>query len=412
MTKLLHTADIHLDSPLKSMALRNADLARKVQSATRTTLEKIIDLSLNERVEALLISGDLFDGAQRSAKTAAFLTEQFDRLRQSEIRVFLIKGNHDAENPISGDITLPNNVHVFGGRGGKVQIPETDIWIHGVSYSGRNCPDSLLGKFPPPESGAVNIAMLHTSLAGSTGHDNYAPCRVEELANMGFDYWALGHIHKRQVLGKDPWIVIPGIPQGRDTGEMGVKSITLIEVDGKKIDATEIPTSTVEFNRIEVSLDGLESEDEIRAKIRSSLESHVENLVSEDAILRISLTGKTEMRWNLLRDQDTWRELVANMAESTDRLWVDGLEVDLAELNPSRDNANSVDELGQMMEMIIEEEGFKRTALEDLDELLTQLPPSARAELLPDEESRQILVKNLATDGMQYIYANLRGVSE
>ena len=123
MIKILHTADIHLDSPLKSLALRDEQLMHKVKTATRTAFTRIVDTAIAENVAALLIAGDLYDGAQRSAKTAAFLTAQLDRLRLADIAVFYIKGNHDAENPITGEVTLPSNVHIFGGRGGKtVQI--------------------------------------------------------------------------------------------------------------------------------------------------------------------------------------------------------------------------------------------------------------------------------------------------
>ena len=168
MTKILHTADIHLDSPLRSLALRDPDLRDQVHTATRSAFTRIIDTAIAESVNALLIAGDLFDGAERSARTAAYLTGQLDRLRDGGIRVFYIKGNHDAENPLTGELSLPDNVHIFDGRGGKVQLSE-DVWIHGVSFANRHAPESLLPKFPAPVAGAINIAMLHTSLAGSWG---------------------------------------------------------------------------------------------------------------------------------------------------------------------------------------------------------------------------------------------------
>lgn len=209
MTKILHTADIHLDSPLRSLALRDPDLRDQVHTATRSAFTRIIDTAIAESVNALLIAGDLFDGAERSARTAAYLTGQLDRLRDGRIRVFYIKGNHDAENPLTGELSLPDNVHIFDGRGGKVQLSE-DVWIHGVSFANRHAPESLLPKFPAPVAGAINIAMLHTSLVGAAGHDPYAPCTVNDLVAAGFDYWALGHVHRRQVHAESPWVVLPG----------------------------------------------------------------------------------------------------------------------------------------------------------------------------------------------------------
>lgn len=162
MIRILHTADVHLDSPLRSLALRDPELRDRVRTSSRTALTRIVDTALAEEVAALLIAGDLFDGAERSARTAAFLTLQLERLRERGIQAFYIKGNHDAENPLTGELTLPDNVHVFDGRGGKVQLAE-DVWIHGVSFANRHAPESLLPKFPAPVEGAVNIAMLHTS---------------------------------------------------------------------------------------------------------------------------------------------------------------------------------------------------------------------------------------------------------
>ena len=170
--KILHTADLHLDSPLSSLALRNEHLQARVIIASRKSLEKMVDFCVAEGVTALLIAGDLYDRAERSAKTAAYLTIQMERLRAASVRVFYIKGNHDAENPITGEIDLPANVHVFDGRGGKVQIAP-DVWVHGVSFRDKHAPESLVSKFGAPEPGAVNIAMLHTSLTGSAGHDPY-----------------------------------------------------------------------------------------------------------------------------------------------------------------------------------------------------------------------------------------------
>ena len=327
MIKILHTADIHLDSPLKSLAMKDEDLQATVKTATRAAFMKIVDTALFEEVSALLISGDLFDGAERSAKTAAFLTTQLDRLLVAGIPVFYIKGNHDAENPITGEVSLPENVHVFDGRGGKRRIENSDVWIHGVSFSGRQAPESLLPKFGATEPDAINIAMLHTSLAGSQGHDTYAPCSVAELTKMGFDYWALGHVHKRQVHSEAPWIIMPGIPQGRDIGEAGPKSATLLTIDEKNISVSEVPTSAAQFIEVRVSADSIESDDELRNRIRAVLLETAEGLVSDAGLVRLSIGGKTARKWQILRDQDSWREVVAELARSTGVLWVEANKV-------------------------------------------------------------------------------------
>lgn len=406
--KILHTADIHLDSPLKSLALRDETLRARVQTATRTAFTRIVDFALAERVSAVLISGDLFDGAERSARTAAFLTGQFDRLRQRDIRVFYIKGNHDAENPITGELAPPDNVHVFDGRGGKQALTD-DLWIHGVSFAGRQAPESLLPKFPAPVPGAINIAMLHTSLAGASGHDVYAPCTVAELAAMGFDYWALGHVHKRQIHSRAPWVVMPGMPQGRDIGEAGPKSATLLTIDGA-IGVEEIPTSPVEFLTREIDVRDLDTGDAIRDRLRVEFREIAGALRSDAGVVRLTLRGDSPLRWQLLRDPDIWTETAVQSALETGQLWLDRLVLDLDHAEARSQTA--IDELAGLMEAIRAEDGFAETTRAELKALLAELPPQRRAALAPDEDAVAALAQRLAADGGQSLVARMKGASE
>ncbi|MBM1817632.1 metallophosphoesterase family protein [Pseudosulfitobacter pseudonitzschiae] len=405
--RILHTADCHLDSPLQSLALRDPGLRDRVQTATRTAFARIIDTALAEQVQALLIAGDLFDGAERSAKTAAFLTAQLDRLHAAGIAVFYIKGNHDAENPITGALSLPENVHVFDGRGGKVQLGDADVWIHGVSFAGRHAPDSLLGKFPAPVAGAVNIAMLHTSLVGAAGHDPYAPCTVAELAGMGFDYWALGHVHKRQVHGQAPWIVMPGTPQGRDMGESGAKSASLLTLDDAGITVSEVPTSVITFLHHDIDVSEHDHADRLRAHLREALAA-LAAAQPTDAILRLTLTGATPLRWQLLRDRDVWQETLGQMAQDTGMLWLEKLRIEVTDDHAPSD-ASATDALGQMMRDMLAEPGMMAALQEEFDALLAELPASRRTVLAPTPEAAAARAQRLAASGAAQMIARMKG---
>lgn len=405
--RILHTADCHLDSPLHSLALRDPALRDRVQTATRTAFARIIDAALSEQVHALLIAGDLFDGAERSAKTAAFLTAQLDRLHSAGIAVFYIKGNHDAENPITGALSLPDNVHVFDGRGGKVQLDGTDVWIHGVSFSGRHAPDSLLGKFPAPVAGAVNIAMLHTSLVGAVGHDPYAPCTVAELAGMGFDYWALGHVHKRQVHSEAPWIVMPGIPQGRDIGEAGAKSASLLTIENGAIAVREVPTSAITFLHHEMDVSGHDHADTLRSHLRAAL-AELAAGQTVDAILRLTLTGATPLHWQLLRDRDIWQETLEQMAQDTGVLWLEKLRFDITDTHTPAD-ASATDALRQLMQDILSEPGMMAALQADFDTMLAELPAARRTDLAPTQEVAAARAQQLAASGAAQMIARMKG---
>ncbi|MBD8892564.1 metallophosphoesterase family protein [Roseibium litorale] len=410
--KILHTADVHLDSPLQSLALRDEALQGLVQTATRAAFSRLVDAALSEGVSALLIAGDLFDGAQRSAKAGAFLVSELDRLKAAEIAVFYIKGNHDAENPVTGEISLPDNVHVFDGRGGKKQLGATGIWIHGVSFSGRHAPDSLLSKFGAPEPDAINIAMLHTSLAGSQGHDTYAPCTVADLTAMGFDYWALGHVHRRQVHASNPWVVMPGIPQGRDIGEAGPKSATLLTIEEGRISLSEVPTSAAEFQEVQVDIGGCETDEEIRAKLRSRLQEVSAGLLSDAGLLRLTLTGAAPRKWQVLRDQDLWTETASELARGTGRIWIEKLKFDLRGVEEDSASFSAVPELEQLMSAIRSEPAFQAQMQELLETVGAEIPHNRRTGLLPDEDAARQLTEDLSAAGTQAIVAAMKGASE
>lgn len=413
MIKILHTADVHLDSPLKSLALKDEDLQATVKTATRAAFIKIVNTALFEEVSALLISGDLFDGAERSAKTAAFLTTQLDRLKAAGISVFYIKGNHDAENPITGEVSLPENVYVFDGHGGKHQIENSAVWIHGVSFKKRHAPESLLPKFGAPEPDAINIAMLHTSLAGSQGHDLYAPCSVPELATMGFDYWALGHVHKRQVHSEAPWIVMPGIPQGRDIGEAGPKSATLLTIDEKNIVVSEVPTSVAEFIEVWVGADGIESDDDLRHQIREVLLKTAKELASDAGLIRLSIGGETSQKWQILRDQDSWREVASELARSTGVIWVERTKFELVTaIESATADTSAVTELGRLMDEIQSEPAFASELRASLEAVLAEIPIGRRSRLIPDEAATVDLAHSLSETGANAVLAAMKGASE
>ncbi len=403
--KLLHTADIHLDSPLRSLALRERGL--RDRTASRTALTRIVDMALAEDVAALLISGDLFDGAERSARTAAFLTLQLERLRERGIRVFYVKGNHDAENPLTGELSLPGNVRVFDGRGSKERLTD-GLWIHGVSFAARHAPESLLPKFPSPVEGAVNIAMLHTSLAGAEGHDPYAPCTVGELTAAGFDYWALGHVHRRQVHSQAPWVVMPGTPQGRDIGESGPKSATLVTI-GETIGIEEVPISAVEFQQVTIDATGTESDDELRDLMKRTLRRVAGSLVSDSAVIRLVLTGNTPRRWQLLRDRDVWTDTAAEYALETGTLWLDKIVFDLSDR--ATPGHGATDELAAIMKIIGEEPGFAEACHAEIEGILRELPAGRRAELAPDEVAMDRLAQRLAATGAARILARMKGAT-
>ncbi len=150
--RFVHAADIHLDLPLRSLALRDPRLAEFIGNASRQVLARIVELCLEEQVNALLLAGDLYDGEQTSMKTARFLSEQLRRLDAAGIEVFIIRGNHDALSKITKELVFPENVHLFGGRAEAIEISrdrgERPIVMHGLSFAKPQATESLLRQIP------------------------------------------------------------------------------------------------------------------------------------------------------------------------------------------------------------------------------------------------------------------------
>ncbi len=324
--------------------------------ATRATLSRIIDLCLAERVQALLIAGgDLYDGgAQTSMKTAGgFLARQLERLDAAGgIETFIIRGNHDAASRITRELLLPDSVHVFTGRAG---MEERDwngqpVAIHGISFAKPHAPDSLLDKFGAPQPGAFNIGMLHTSLGGSPpGHDPYAPCTLAELQATGFDYWALGHIHKRAEHAGATTVVMPGIPQGRDMGEAGEKSVTLVRVDGDSVTTEARPLAVARFDRLEVGgCDGLTDWADLVRRLKAALRG-VDPGDTQRIIRPVLTGGATPLAWRARRDAELLLEEATSEAEGVEGLWIDKVTL---ELSAEGDTAPPAGPVGELMEMI------------------------------------------------------------
>jgi DNA repair exonuclease SbcCD nuclease subunit len=417
--RFVHTADVHLDSPLRTLALREPELAELIGGATRKAFVAVINLCLAEQVDALLIAGDLYDGEQTSMKTARFLADELRRLHEAGIKTFVIRGNHDAESRITKELTLPDSVTVFTGHAKPALLSSggLDIAVHGVSFRQKHAPESLLPSFRPPQEGAVNIGMLHTSLGGSALHDRYAPCTVSELHGHGFHYWALGHVHQRFVDRGRATIVMPGNPQGRDVNEAGPKSATLVRIgDDRAIAIEQRPTSVAEFQRLPVDLTGVDNWRAALARIEGALEPARLAARSEHLVARLSLTGATTLAWRLRADADKLAEDARAIGAAIGKSWIDKIELGCTEPR-AQEAAASSDPLAELRALIDGEVARSKAFLDSLRELAEDLsrnlPAGSREDLLGrDADEFASILADIASDGAENVLAHLRADSE
>jgi len=201
---------------------------------------------------------------------------------------------------------------------------------------------------------------------------------------------------------------MPGTPQGRDIGDPGPKSATLVTI-GETIETEEVPTSVVEFLQVKIYATDIESDDALRDLLRRTLREVAQSMMSDSAVIRLELTGRTPRRWQVLRDQDVWTDTAAQYAREAGTLWLDKIMFGLSDsAEPSH---SATDELAGIMKTIREEPGFAEICRGEIEGILQELPPQRRAELLPDEAAMDRLAQRIATTGAERILARMKGAT-
>jgi DNA repair exonuclease SbcCD nuclease subunit len=197
-----------------------------------------------------------------------------------------------------------------------------------MSFAQRAMPDSLVPRYPPPVEGALNIGLLHTSADGRPGHHPYAPCRVEELVQKGYDYWALGHVHAHEVLHQQPWIVFSGNTQGRHVREAGKKGCVVVSVEGREIRAVKHePLDVVRWRVCEVMLDGSDDLEGMRVRVRETLAAAREEADGRMLAARLVVRGAAAAHATIVAERARVEgELRALAFEWKDEVWIEEID--------------------------------------------------------------------------------------
>lgn len=390
--RFLHTADVHLDSPLRGLSDYDEGAVETIRSATREAFEQLISFALGEQVAFVVIAGDLYDGDWRDINTGLFFSRQMGRLNEAAIPVYLLYGNHDAESQITKRLELPANVSVFGSRKPETfLIEDLGVAFHGQSFRDRDVTENLALKYPDPVAGKLNIGVLHTGLGGMGGHANYAPCDLQDLVNRGYDYWALGHVHQAQVLHENPHIVFPGNLQGRHIRETGPKGASLVTVQDNEIaDVAQISLDVVRWGILTVDVSEARNLGDVHDASLKALEEAVDEQAGDQLFAcRLILNGRSPIHNDLLAAQDNVladvRSAAFGLGEGV--AWVQKVIVETSPLADATALAAREDAIGDLHQMIGDAavEGELADLLaEDIGELIRKLPAEARAEISDD----------------------------
>lgn len=256
----LHAADLHLDSPFKGMTDLPIERLKELRNSTFNSFNRLISYALQKKPDFIVIAGDLYDGEDRSLRAQQKFHEGMEKLHQAGIPVILCHGNHDHLGGHWIRFDLPPNVRTFDSEITKehFNIRGQDVYLYGFSYPERHVTESMIDTYPIAErQDAFHIGVLHGSMAGDKTHAVYAPFTKEQLLAKRYDYWALGHIHKRQIIHQHPYIVYPGNLQSRHRNESGIKGFYDVTLDKGSTEMAFIPASSIVFDEIEVSCQDL-----------------------------------------------------------------------------------------------------------------------------------------------------------
>ncbi|UTF51883.1 DNA repair exonuclease [Desulfomicrobium sp. ZS1] len=329
MFRFVHAADIHLDSPLRGLESYPDAPVEQIRGAARRAFDNLVALAIEEEAAFVLLAGDLFDGDWKDYNTGLYFTHRMGRLREAGIRVFLVSGNHDAASPLTRALSLPDNVNLFSHKKPETRIiDELGVAIHGQSFAGRSVTEDLSRAYPQALPGLCNIGLLHTSLTGRAGHEPYAPCTLEGLASKGYDYWALGHVHQREVVRTHPWVVFPGNIQGRHIREAGAKGCQLVTVEEGRITEVDFrELDVLRFALCRVDLDGCESLEGITDRVRESMERERQGTDGRPLAARIILEGKSSLHERIRRNEEKLREECRAVAADLGDVWLEKFRI-------------------------------------------------------------------------------------
>jgi DNA repair exonuclease SbcCD nuclease subunit len=304
--RFVHAADLHLDSPFRGLRFVAPDIGQILQQATFQTYMNIIQLCMDEKVDALLVAGDIYDGADRSLQAQLRFYQGLGQLNDAGIASFICHGNHDPLNGWLAQLKRPPLSRQFRETVAAVPLdpgaPERAT-IYGFSYPRRDVTNNIARTFRHDPERGFAIGLLHANVGGDTDHANYAPCTIEDLTATDINYWALGHIHKHRVLQhQEPAVVYPGNPQGRHPNEIGERGVYYVEVhDNGQVTLQFRPLDVVRWEAVTLDISDMDSDQDLVDVLTQRLEDTLA-AAERSVICRVRLIGRGPLHSTLQRD--------------------------------------------------------------------------------------------------------------
>ena len=313
--EFMHLADAHLDSPFQGLSFLPSNEFKNIKQSTQKSFTKAIDTALDRNVDLVLIAGDTFDSAHPSPQSQLFFSREIQRLTDKKIQVVMILGNHDYLNP--DEMLLPQTPY-FKLLGSNEEVAEFEsktkedfpYTVVGFSYQHNHIETDKISEFPK-KGDNFTIGLMHAGTKTTTNYQNvYAPFTTAEIKDLNYNYFALGHIHLRQTLSKDPLIVYSGNLQGRHINEQGSKGVYIGTVDEttKKVSLDFVETAPIIWQMATLTLDQEISQKDLTRQIVEILTK--QNV--QQTLFGLTIEGAqylSEKELELVKDSDYWLQL-------------------------------------------------------------------------------------------------------
>lgn len=334
MFTFVHAADLHLGRHFSTIP--DPDLRERLAAAHLDAWRSLVQLCIDRSASFLLIAGDVFENPRPDGKSIGTFLRHIGELSEAGIDVLAVPGNHDPASKGSPFLTgtLDEVISFTSPKPGVVPLTASDgtkVEVIGAGFRSSTFCDDPTPTFPKGDKdGTFRIGLLHSSLDnGGTRESTYAPCTRDGLASLGYQYWALGHIHKREVIEGTPLIAFPGCLCGGDVGETGRKGALVVNVANGVPSAEFMPLADAVWLNQVVDISSCDSDNDVRDRVEEAVGGEAEG--AGIACARITLSGRVGSQdlARRLRSADGLRDLSERMQEELDLAMLELREGDI-----------------------------------------------------------------------------------
>ncbi|MEN9893598.1 MAG: hypothetical protein RLY78_3893 [Pseudomonadota bacterium] len=385
--RFIHTADIHLDSPLRGLSAYQDAPAERLRGASREAFSALVTRAIDERIDFIVIAGDLYDGDWPDFNTGLYFCAEMGRLQRAGIPAFVLHGNHDAESQMTRALRLPDNVRVFAANACQTHVIEPlRVALHGRSFRQAATTDNLVTGYAAPLRDHVNIGVLHTALEGHAEHPRYAPCTLAELQAKGYEYWALGHVHEHALWPGPSTICFPGNLQGRSVRECGPRGAVLVEIDGPGAQARveRLTIDVLRWEHLRLDVSGCADLAAVGLASGRALGRLLDVDGQVPRAVRLTLHGRTAAHGALFaRATELRAQVLAEIAAiGPERLWLEKLRLETQpDQGPATDDgplgADALADLAALLQEARDDAVLREALRTDFAQLLGKAPDLA-----------------------------------